>query len=195
MIEQLERRELLTINVSGNITSNQDWSDTSQIYLVVGTLTVNAGVTLRIMPGVTVQTNYYEYDILINGTLDATGVTFNGSQTDIDVRSGGRLNLKSNSSVAGAEVSYVDGSQGMITDSHFTTAELRLETTVVVVDRNTFSGATPVLANPSVIPFLYDNEFTNPATIRVYGTTTARCVLPARWICRRIAGASWIATV
>ena len=170
-IEQLERRQLLT-DVSGPITSNTVWSITSEPYVVVDDVTVNTGVTLTIMPGVTVLSNHGWYDIFVDGTLDATGVTFAGTDTDIDVRSGGRLNLKSGSSVSGDEVWYANGSLGMVTNSEFGSAKLRLETTAVIVNDNKFSSTDPVLANPSVIPSLYDNQFLNPATIHVYGVTT-----------------------
>ena len=48
-------------------------------------LYVDSGVTLTITPGVVVQTTSLHNDITVDGTLDATGVNFTGSQTDIQV--------------------------------------------------------------------------------------------------------------
>ena len=59
--EPLEERQLLT-SVTGNITTNTVWNDTSEPYVLTGNLTVNAGVTLTIEPGVEVQSQRYSYN-------------------------------------------------------------------------------------------------------------------------------------
>ena len=173
MIEQLEPRLLLTINVSGNITSNTVWSDTTQPYLLVGDLTVSGGVTLTIQSGVEVRTDYSLNEITINGVLDATGVSFVGNETDIYVKNGGRLNLQGGTTVAGDQIKYESGSLGTIANSEFSTAKLRLESSTVTVSNNEFNRADPVYTTPSLVPQLYNNTFVNNSTVYVYGTATS----------------------
>jgi len=58
--------------VSGNIAANTTWSLAESPYLVVGDVTVNAGVQLTIEPGVIIKFESGA-DLFINGILDAEG--------------------------------------------------------------------------------------------------------------------------
>ena len=59
--------------VSGNATWHQPQPPESWIYATSGALSVNAGVTLTVEPGVTVQFSANSNDLTINGTLLAQG--------------------------------------------------------------------------------------------------------------------------
>ncbi len=169
--EQLEDRTLLCTDVSGDIAADTTWSD--PCYHVVGNLTIKSGAILTIQSGVEVVTDFSLNNIYIDGMLNAAGVNFTGNETDIEVRSGGSLNLISGNSLSGDEVYFRSGSLGTVTDSQFSTAKLRLESTGATVNNNTFSRTDPVYVNPSQVSEFYDNTFMNPATFRVYGATTA----------------------
>jgi len=59
-------------NVSGPITSDVTWDSLGSPYRITDIVTVNMGVTLTIEPGVIVDFTG-NYNLLVNGTLDATG--------------------------------------------------------------------------------------------------------------------------
>jgi len=94
--EPLEERQMLT-SVSGHITTNTVWNDTSEPYVLTGDLTVDVDVTLTIGPGVDVQSQRYSYDDYIYdfnvaGTVDATNASFS-AYTQLKVLNGGELNM------------------------------------------------------------------------------------------------------
>ncbi len=60
------------LNVSGVISTNTPWTLANSPYVVTGTVTVNAGVTLTVEPGVVVKFNANTY-LTVNGTLTADG--------------------------------------------------------------------------------------------------------------------------
>ena len=60
-------------NVSGTISTNTTWTLANSPYVMTGNVTVNAGVTLTIEPGVTVQGNASSRLLTVNGSLSAVG--------------------------------------------------------------------------------------------------------------------------
>src|SRR5579872_5695452 len=62
-------------NVSGTIASNTTWALANSPYVVTGTVTVNAGVTLTIEAGTTVKFNNSGQALNINGVLVANGTS------------------------------------------------------------------------------------------------------------------------
>jgi hypothetical protein len=73
--------------VGGNISTNTSWDTTGSPYILNDDVTILAGVTLSISPGVVVDFPLYYYDIHVNGTLIMSGtiqdsIRFFGSNPD-----------------------------------------------------------------------------------------------------------------
>lgn len=71
-------------NVSGSISSNTTWTLANSPYVMTGNVTVAAGVTLTVEPGVVVQGNAALRLLTVNGSLSAVGtgaapITFTSS--------------------------------------------------------------------------------------------------------------------
>jgi len=69
--EQLEDR-LLLASWSGDIPDGTVWTG-GQVHQITGDVTVPLGATLTIEPGAVVKFGHYQYDLLVNGTLNADG--------------------------------------------------------------------------------------------------------------------------
>ena len=61
--------------VSGTITQDTTWTQANNPYILMGSVTVNAGVTLTIEPGTTVD--LASFSLMIGGTLNAAGTRDN----------------------------------------------------------------------------------------------------------------------
>ena len=59
--------------VSGDITGNTTWTSANSPYELNGVVTVAAGVTLTIEPGVEIQATHYSNNLIVNGALVAEG--------------------------------------------------------------------------------------------------------------------------
>lgn len=63
----------VTANVSGTISANTTWTLANSPYVMTGNVTVAAGVTLTVEPGVVVQGNSPSRTLTVNGSLSAVG--------------------------------------------------------------------------------------------------------------------------
>jgi hypothetical protein len=114
LFEPLEPRLLLS-SVSGHISVDTLWNDTSEPYVLTGDLYVDAGASLTLAPGITFEDGSDGPWVHVYGTLAADGVTFAGSHQSIFVRDGGVASIR-NSTIPGAS-SWIDfrgGSAGTV---------------------------------------------------------------------------------
>lgn len=85
------------INVSGHISKNTLWFITKDVYQLTGNLYIDPGVTLTLATGVTVRSDNYNLDIIVDGRLEANGATIellgcnppNAYYSDLNIRTGG----------------------------------------------------------------------------------------------------------
>ena len=151
-------------DVSGHITEDTIWEDTSGPYLLVGDLWVDAGVTLTISAGVTVQNTNSNYELMVYGTLTAHSATFEGNYNEIVVRDGGRLDL-TDCTIPGANASivYQGGSTGTL-DNVTGPHTLNLNSGATLTACNNDFTATGVTASG-------DNSATFDLRYNYWGTT------------------------
>ncbi len=133
----------------------EDWS-----YVKVGGNTIDAGVTLTVEPGVTIESTNYTHDIIVNGTLIAEGTT-----TDSIVFIGSEIHLEASST--GSSFDYVIF-EGM---GAFNQAGLQLYTTNATIDHSLFDDCEVGISvhngvSPDVSNALFRNS--NDYGIRVY---------------------------
>jgi hypothetical protein len=164
-----------TIYAGGTTEGTANWKPMGSVnrYQIDGAITVAAGTSLTIEPGLEVFTANGQY-IKVLGGFAADGVDFTG-RTRIFANSGGQMDFSGGSSVAGTSVEYKEGSLGDIADTTFSTAQLQLYSSSVTLrgQNNTFSNTEPVYTYPSLVPELFDNTFSSaddPA-IFIKGTT------------------------
>lgn len=167
--EQLEDRQLLSINVGGTISTDTVWSDTSDFYRIIDDLTIEPGVTLTIENGVEVRSDSPSHDLLIEGTVFANKVDFVGANNELIVQSGGHLEIKNNSTIDGERIAFLDGSSGVISNSEFILALLDLESGSAFINGNKFNSTKPVEIAPAFASELYNNSFVDGTQILVDG--------------------------
>ena len=111
---------LADIPVSGTISENTTWNDTSERYVLNGDVIIQSGATLTIASGVEIYTGNDLYDIYVNGNVSGSGVSFTSQDTNDDtthfrVNSGGDLDL-TDCTFNGGFVRYYVGSSGGLTN-------------------------------------------------------------------------------
>ena len=114
-VEALEKRLVLSGPTywSGTISADTVWDVANAPHILAGDLTVAPGVTLTIESLVEVQFNNYNYELYVDGRVDATNVDFTGSYVEIVSRSGGDVDI-AGSTFASGQVRYEAGSSGTI---------------------------------------------------------------------------------
>ncbi len=127
--------DLSATNVSGTISTNTTWTTAASPYVVTGPVTVAAGVTLTVQPGVTVNFNWHT-SLDVNGTLIANGssgtnILFTSNETTHSRGYWDAIYLESGS--VGSQISYATVSYGGVSG-----ADLHIR------------GGTPSLANVTV---------------------------------------------
>ena len=142
-------------------------------YSLAADVVVGSAHTLDIASGITISTTNSLVEMFIDGTVNATGASFTGAQTEVYVRDGGTLNLDG-ATVAGQFISYEAGSQGSISGSSFSTARLGVYSAGVQdIAGNNFQSSTPVETLPSSVPLFYGtNTYAVSSTIDVVGTSS-----------------------
>ncbi len=126
--ELLERRLLLT-DVSGHVSQDTTWNNTSKAYRVTADLHVDYGATLTISAGVTVTSSDPANNIYVDGDLDAEGATFElvgagGDQrTHIYVMPRGTLTVNGGTIQGPGHIS-VEGGAADFTDMTFNAASV-----------------------------------------------------------------------
>jgi hypothetical protein len=76
-------------SVSGHITTDTVWDDTTQPYTLTEDLYVDPGVTLTAMPGVQIASWNSNWDLIVDGSFEGSEVTFQGSHFTLQVASTG----------------------------------------------------------------------------------------------------------
>ena len=61
------------VQQGGSVTCDQTWASVDVPYCILNDVTVDAGATLAIAPGVVVEMAYQSTDLVVNGTLNAVG--------------------------------------------------------------------------------------------------------------------------
>src|SRR5258708_1243874 len=65
--------EAQATNVSGNVTTNTEWTAAGSPYVIMNPISVSSGVTLTVDAGVVVQFGNGYNNLIVNGTLMAAG--------------------------------------------------------------------------------------------------------------------------
>ena len=155
LLETLEDRTLLTIDVSGIISVDTVWDDPMG-YRLTNDVTVQNGATLTIASGINISTSSSFNELFIGnnntgGRLDADGATFNANVV-----------LRSDSGLIQAND---------VTNNTFL-ASLRIEDdnpTTTVLTGNTFQADPSV--HPEAVPTLVGNTFAAGTTVFVLAGT------------------------
>jgi hypothetical protein len=72
LTQDVQARNVSSVNVSGPIITNTTWTLADSPYILTGVVIVNEGVTLTVEPGVVVM-GQLNSALLINGRLEAIG--------------------------------------------------------------------------------------------------------------------------
>lgn len=175
-------------NISGIITSDTTWTQTSSPYLLVGNVLVNNSITLTIQPGVTV--NFNGNYLRVNGTLNATGTSSNNIVFNIPNGAGsgdGAIEFESSS------LSWNDTTKtGSIIENTVITSKWELYPTILIdsvspkIDNNTIY-CTNVVSNNDAInvegiatPIISNNNIEGQITADG-GTISNNTVFAARY--------------
>ena len=147
------------IDVGGFVSSDLSWPNKTNVleYSLVDDVFVEPGATLA-LNNVQIRSDM-DTDFLVAGTLTTFDATFLGDdndETQFVVYSGGQLDLRFDTSVAGDKITYLDGSSGTIDFSNLDLNEIEIhdQSTAVIRFNSFMTGmVTAVGNNANTIPF------------------------------------------
>ncbi|HEY9062580.1 MAG TPA: right-handed parallel beta-helix repeat-containing protein, partial [Pseudobacteroides sp.] len=70
---EVSKTTLVSTNASGTINQNTTWTAANSPYILQGSITISAGVTLTVEPGVVIKSNNNRHTISVQGKLNAIG--------------------------------------------------------------------------------------------------------------------------
>jgi RHS repeat-associated protein len=131
-------------NVTGTISTNTTWTLTDSPYVMTGNVTVAAGVTLTIEPGVVVEGNSASRQLTVNGALTADGtsgsrITFTSSS---DTASGQWVGIKFAAGSGTSSLKFVDaryGGGGGLSDAN---GMVEISGGTVTIEDSTFTNSS-----------------------------------------------------
>ena len=134
----------LATNVSGTISANTTWTLANSPYVMTGNVTVSAGVTLTVEPGVIVQGNATGRSLTINGSLSAVGtssqpITFTSSS---DSGPGQWLGITFGSGSGTSTLKYVNARDGGGSGVATANGMVTVSGGTVTVEDSTFSASS-----------------------------------------------------
>jgi hypothetical protein len=163
-------------NVSGTISTNTTWTLANSPYVMTGNVSVSAGVTLTIEPGVRVEANSSSRVLSIGGSLSAVGtssdhITFTSST---DTAAGQWWGISFSAGAGTSALEYVDVRYGGAGVSHHNgmveinggtvTIENSSFTDRLVSGMRVFGGSTGAAATVTIRESMFRHNGFNGAT-------------------------------
>ena len=153
--ETLERRDLLSCSpggvsvpageISGDITQNQIWDDTSAPYVIAGSVDVENAATLHIMPGVVVQAEDENSMLAIAGIGQGACLAADAAEFSVEVNFGDLATAELTGNTIDAE--WIINSRSLLFelhDNHFNSAPIVHAESVSVLVDNSFAPGSVV---------------------------------------------------
>ena len=173
--------EISATNLSGIASSDVTLTSSGNPYILIGDYTIPDGFTLTVEPGVVIELNGYDKDLIIGGTLIANGTALDSILfTSINQFGGGSLILQSSSNTHSMAYCSIEN-LGFFGLSAFDTG-LRLEDTDLTMDHCSFnncgtSGIRHIVSHASVLDNVGPNNAVEVLEF-ISGTLDRSCTWP-----------------